>query len=43
MDTVEPEGKIELGSNEIPRIPDDPDDDPDYANGIKVVILEGGI
>ena len=43
VDTVEPEGKIELGSNEIPRIPDDPDDDPDYANGIKVVILEGGI
>ena len=40
---VEHLGKIVMGGNEIPRIPDDPDDDPDYAGGIKVEILEGGI
>ncbi len=40
---IEPSGKIELNSNEVPRIPDDPDDGPDYAGGIKVEILEGGI
>jgi len=40
---IEPSGKIVLKSNEVPRIPDDPDDDPDYAGGIKVEILEGGI
>lgn len=34
---VEPSGKIELDSNEIPRIPDESD----YTGGIKV-LLEGG-
>lgn len=35
-------GKIQLGSNEIPRIPDDPEDGPEYVGGIKVMIKEGG-
>jgi hypothetical protein len=34
-------GRIELGGNEIPVTPDSVDF-PDYAGGIKVVILEGG-
>ncbi|MGA1870555.1 MAG: baseplate J/gp47 family protein [bacterium] len=33
---IEPSGKIELGNNEIPRIPDEPG----YAGGIKVVFPE---
>ncbi|MCZ6674948.1 MAG: baseplate J/gp47 family protein [Verrucomicrobia bacterium] len=37
----EPSGKIELEINEVPRIPDAPDDGPAYAGGIKV-LLEGG-
>jgi hypothetical protein len=37
-DTVESTGKIELSADEIPRVPDNPD----YASGIKVVIVEGG-
>lgn len=32
---VEPAGKIELGVNEIPQIPDD---SPDYSSGIKVIV-----
>lgn len=40
--TTEPSGKIELGSNEIPRIPDDPEDDPTYVGGISVVFPEEG-
>jgi hypothetical protein len=39
---VEASGKIEMESHEIARIPDDPDDDPDYAGGIKVVLPEEG-
>lgn len=35
---VESKGKIELNASEVPKIPDDPD----YAGGVKVVILEGG-
>jgi hypothetical protein len=38
--TVEETGKIELEDNEIPRIPNDPEDGPDYAGGIKVVPYE---
>lgn len=41
--SIADKGKIALESNEISRIPDEPDDVPDYAGGIKVVILEGGI
>lgn len=37
---VEETGKIELEDNEVPRIPNDPEDDPDYAGGIKVVPYE---
>jgi hypothetical protein len=33
---VEPTGKIELGVNEIARIPNDPEDGSDYSGGIKV-------
>jgi hypothetical protein len=40
---VEPSGKIELGVNEIPRTPTDPDDNPDYAGGINVELPEEGI
>jgi hypothetical protein len=36
--TIEPTGKIELTVNEIPTIPDEPEDDPAYAAGIKVVL-----
>lgn len=35
-------GKIELGVNEIPRAPDDPDDDPAYAGGIRVILPDEG-
>lgn len=34
-------GKMELRVNEVPRVPNDPEDDPDYASGIKVE-AEGG-
>jgi uncharacterized phage protein gp47/JayE len=34
---VKPDGKIELGLNEIPCIPDDPED-ADFAGGISVII-----
>ncbi|MBV7328173.1 baseplate J/gp47 family protein [Chloroflexi bacterium TSY] len=40
VDHFETSGKIELSMNEIPRIPDDPDDDPAYAGGIKVILEE---
>ena len=36
-------GKIELGINEIPRVPDDPEDGPDYARGIRVIIPDEGV
>ena len=39
-ETIESSGKLMLDSNEIPRIPDDLDDDPAYAGGIKVVFPE---
>jgi hypothetical protein len=42
-ENIEPSGKIVLNSNEIPSNPDDLDDEPDYAGGIKVEIREGGI
>lgn len=35
---VEPLGKIELGPNEVPVVPTDPD----YAPGIRVVVIEQG-
>jgi hypothetical protein len=35
---VDPSGKITLGENEIPA----PPADPEYAGGIKVVVVEGG-
>jgi hypothetical protein len=40
--SVEPRGKIELGSNELPILPTEPDDDPAYTGGIKVVLVGGG-
>ncbi|NLW34907.1 MAG: hypothetical protein GXY80_05410 [Syntrophorhabdus aromaticivorans] len=39
---VKPNGKIDLGTNEIPRIPDDADDDPNYAGGVHIVLAEEG-
>ncbi|OPY74879.1 MAG: Baseplate J-like protein [Syntrophorhabdus sp. PtaU1.Bin153] len=39
---VKPNGKIDLGTNEIPRIPDDGDDDPNYKGGIHIVLAEEG-
>ncbi|OPY74167.1 MAG: Baseplate J-like protein [Syntrophorhabdus sp. PtaU1.Bin002] len=39
---VKPDGKIDLGMNEIPRIPDDADDDPNYAGGIYIMLVEEG-
>jgi uncharacterized phage protein gp47/JayE len=33
-------GKMALGENEIPRIPNDPTDDPLYTKGIRVVLPE---
>jgi hypothetical protein len=38
---IEPSGKIELGSNEIPTVPDT-ENEPDYAGSIKVVFPEEG-
>ena len=35
---VESSGKIELGVNEIARIPNDPEDGPDYGGGIQVTV-----
>jgi hypothetical protein len=44
---VESKGKIVLESYEVSRIPgglpEDADSDADYGNGLKVVIVEGGI
>ncbi len=40
---IEENGTIELGTNEIPRIPNDPDDDQNYASGIYVSSLTGGV
>ena len=40
---IEEDGIIQLGVNEIPRIPDDPDDDHGYARGIFIEELTGGI
>ena len=34
---VEPRGRIELGPNEVPVLPDEPD----YAEGLKIVPLPG--
>ena len=34
---VDPEGKMELGVNEIPTVPDD---QPAYSGGIRVVLPE---
>lgn len=39
--SVDSEGKIKLGVNEIPRIPDDPEDDQNYAKGTYVIITGG--
>jgi hypothetical protein len=39
---VEPRGKIQLGANELPIPPVEPDDDPAYAGGIKVLLAGGG-
>lgn len=36
-------GKIELRESEVPTTPTDPDDDPDYADGIKIDISGGYI
>jgi len=38
--SIESSGKIVLSSHEIPRVPDDADDGPNYAGGLKVM-LEG--
>ena len=40
---IEENGTIELGTNEIPRIPNDPEDDTSYAMGIYIENLTGGI
>jgi hypothetical protein len=40
---IEKDGIIELGVNEIPRIPNDPEDDQNYARGIYISSLVGGI
>ena len=42
-DHIKEDGIIQLGVNEIPRIPDDPDDDQKYARGIFMEKLTGGV
>lgn len=37
---VEPEGKLVLAANEIPKIPDEPGDEP-YAEGLRVTVTGG--
>jgi uncharacterized phage protein gp47/JayE len=40
---IEKDGTIQLGVNKIPRIPNDPEDDQNYARGIYIENLIGGI
>lgn len=40
---IEKDGIIELGVNEIPRIPNDPEDDQNYARGLYISSLTGGV
>ncbi len=40
---IEKNGTIELDTNEIPRIPNDPDDDQNYSGGIYISNLTGGV
>ena len=40
---IEEDGIIGLGANEIPRIPDDPEDDNNYARGLYISNLTGGV
>jgi len=40
--SIEPDGKIELGVNEIPKAPDDPVSDQDYLLGVKLT-SSGGV
>ena len=40
--TIETDGIIALETNEIPRIPDDPEDNGNYARGIYITSLHGG-
>lgn len=40
---IEEDGIIELGVNEIPRIPDDDEDDEKYGRGLHIATLTGGV
>jgi uncharacterized phage protein gp47/JayE len=40
---IEKDGLIALGVNQIPRIANDPNDDQNYANGIYISSLKGGV